>query len=707
MDPPPLLPLHYDHVPETPFGRAWRTLRRPLTGYMKRRAAAYAARQAAKLLETGKRWWGVHDPPGPATKHLRGSAGGSAGGAPKNEGNSDGSLFTMPTTAGTKRAGADLSSAKRKVGHITGGPRASQSNLVPSMFLPGRGAEIDFNMANFMQPLKHKGVKHGTSIRNAKREQSKVWSNTKINQQFSFRAFFQVEENGVKEGSPLIKTRFVCHNVFRHKFAQMCSASTGAGHLDWNSTLGPDSSYIRALPNLAMPAGTTSYGTWPYALNGSNPSNYTSSSKYDLNLKSAMRTPLQDQYMYSLVTKQHLENTSWNLNPLKTRAPSPLVIPSSGGNSGFEPVTQYANAPKADRGASIASQENMYAVQSMPNRQNEPGVGGAFLNENDIQQFTYDVQLAGGTLNYTFANESTCPVVIDIVIHTIKKGKTIGIESVRGFSQQQPFPEAVTSYGGGADFIGQAYQDGYKNYTTKYQGQGPLELAGRDPDSADCLYDAKTPFMPAKALRHLPYVRSAGPPYPSGDPAYKAVVGAPFKQAGRDQFIIAGGAQRSWSMPLCSESYSSQDFRQGRGYPFSTPDVDIFAMPGFANSVQPEVLDEHSYVVSFGFSSVATPLFEGLNDGDPTTLEPTVIDRSASSVNVRVTGNYTENLAPACLASNTKSNFIDGQTERPYYGNTLIAPPTFNANIADAAQSTRSSSKASALIGVGSVNSEL
>ena len=697
MDPPPLLPLHYDDVPETPFGRAWRTLRRPLQGYMKRRAAAYAARQAAKLLETGKRWWGAHDPPGPATKHLRGSAGGAAGGAPKIGGDSNDSLFTMPTTAGTKRAGADLSSAKRKVGHITGGPRASQSNLVPSMFLPGRGAEIDFNMANFMQPLKHKGVKKGDAIRNAKREQQKVWKNTRINQQFSFRAFFQIDQNGVKEASPVIQTRFVCHNVFRHKFAQMCSASTGAGSLDWNSTLGPDSSYIRALPDSAMTTGTA-WGTWPYTPNGSNPTNYTSSSKYDLNLKSAMRTPLQDQYMYSLVTKQHLENTSWNLNPLKTRTPIPSTASTI---EAVEPVTQYANAPVADRGGSIASSANMYAVQSMPNRQNKPE------GTSNTQQFTYDVQLAGGALNYTFANESTCPVIIDIVIHTIKKGKTVGVESVRGFHQQQPFPEAVTNAGIGLDFIGETYKEGYKNYTTAFQGRAPLELAGRDPDPSDCLYDAKTPFMPAKALKYVPFVRPENH-YP-GEPGVvtTAPVGAPFRQVGRDQFIIAGGAQRSWSMPLCSESYTSSDFRQGRGYGFIHPDTDISQMPGFSNSVQPEVLDEHSYVLSFGFSSVATPLFEGLNDGDPNTLDPTVIDRSASSINVRVTGNYTESLAPACLASNTRSNFIDGQTERPFYGNSLVAPPTFNANIADNAQSTRSQSKASALIGIGPVTDEL
>ncbi|AXH76513.1 MAG: putative capsid protein [Circoviridae sp.] len=705
--PPPALPFYYDDAEDGTFRwkphirRGFKLLGRAASQYAKRRAITIAQ----NALESGKRWWGPNvQPPTPTTKHLRGSAGGSSG----MDVVSNDSLITMPpTVAGSKRGGGELASAKRKVGHITGGPRSSQANLVPSMFVPGRGAEIPFNMANFMTPLKHKGVKNGTSVRNAKACQQKVWKNTKINQQFSFRAFFKIAENGVTEASQIVQTRFVCHNLFRHKFAQMASSTTGAGSLDWNSTLGPDSSYIRALPDLAMPPGTTAYGTWPYKPNGTNPSNYTSSSIYDLNLKSAMRTPLQNQYMYSLVTKQHLENTSWNLNPLKTRAPVPQLFPME--PDGFEPVTQYANAPKADRGDSIISQENVYAIQSMPNRQNKPVSAAPFLGNNDTQQFTYDVQLAGGSLNYTFANESTCPVVIDIVIHTIKKGKTVGVESVRGLKQQQPFPEAVVGANSiGLDFIGQAYQDGYANYTTKYQGQAPLTLAGRDPNPHDCLYDAKTPFMPAKALKYLPYVRAkldaeVIPPLPGS--AYQAAPGIPFKQAGRDQFIIAGGAQRSWSMPLCSESYSSQDFRQGGGAPSDDYDVDIANMPGFGGNIQPEVLDEHSYVVSFGFSSVATPLFEGVNNlEDP---DPTVIDRSASSINVRVTGNYTENLAPACLASNTKSNFIDGQTERPFYGNGLVAPATFNANIADSTQSVRDSNTKSATIGVGPVNSEL
>ena len=560
-----------------------------------------------------------------------------------------------------------------------------------------------------MHPLKHKGVKSGTSLTNAQVAQKRVWHNKRLVQQFSFRAFMPVEANGVKDGADTsVFTRFVCHNFFRHKFSEMASARTSAGKLDWNSTLGVDASFIRKIPDSLLSSNPNvnppQYGTWPFPplSDGAVPLPiWSSSSKYDLNLISAMRTPLQNQYMYSLCTKQHLENCSWNLNPLKTRIASiptaPLVV---------QPVYQYGNAPVAERNDLITSVNNGYATQSMPNRQN------GFGNETESnQEYTYDVQLAGGSVHYTFANESTCPVIIDIVIHTIKKGQTVNCESVRGFNQQAPTPELDTNDNKGIDFIGETYKQGFKNMVTQKAGIGPLNLAGREPNEGDCLYDAKTPFMPASALKHIPSVRHNAPTYNPSYPNPPAYVGAPFKQAGRDQFIIAAGAQRSWSMPLCSESYSSQKFRQGRGagnvqaVPWNN-DIDIKDMVNFEGFVDPEILDEHAYALSFGFSSVATPLFEG--SIDPTaTVDPTVIDRSACGVNVRVTGSYKENIAPACLKHQSDMIFVDGQTVRPSYSHSGPTPPTFHANIANSTQCVRTSSPRSANIGVGSVNAHL
>jgi len=261
-------------------------------------------------------------------------------------------------------------------------------------------------------------------------------------------------------------------------------------------------------------------------------------------------------------------------------------------------------------------------------------------------------------LTYQFSNDGAGPVCIDIVITRLKRNEKWN-----------------TTDPNGSVALEDAYGKGYLNYSLSNQGQ--FALAGRDPQASDVMTNTRVPFMPAKALKHYKTITPE-----TGDRSH------PFKQVSRDQFIISGGATRSWSMNL-----------QGMDY-----DARKYYTTDFAN-------DDLSYTVSIACSCVSTPFTES----NPTAAGVTtatgvlaIVDRRPLGCNVSVVGQYTEHVNPVYLSQVINSTFIDGSLQVPTYYQPATSGSQINRSIdiANVGQVTRDENLSSAYISLGPTNTQ-
>jgi len=357
-------------------------------------------------------------------------------------------------------------------------------------------------------------------------------------------------------------------------------------------------------------------------------------------LVSPFRFPLNGAFMFSRLTRQNFENFMWNANPLKIG----YITPNTGSAAALSTtdLQVYDNAIPDIGGTQFAS---------LPWQQLASGVANptAPATAYNSRGYYYKCQAGIGHVAYQFNNDGTGPLVVDIVITRCKKGHEADVENT----------------------LQASYATGYSNYMNAANFQA--DYGGQATQPTDCLFNARVEFLPAKALK---WASPLGPTLTDQD------VSKMYRQVARDQFIVSGGATRPWSFDLQSLNYNANDYAQ--------PEYD----PEFPSTKN---VDDLSYIVSIGFSSLSIPLVE-----NGTGSNVAVLDRMPQSINCSVTGNYTENPLPVYISKRTSTGNVQGSLEYPWYYDPDAAAPTLQGiDIANAGNIVRTNTAASALIQVG------
>lgn len=541
---------------------------------------------------------------------------------------------TTITNAENKKIKVEVS---RRFSDKTSPFYSNGSGIVPSMFQPGRGGELPFVDMNFSKPIKYRmDLGKGPVLKDASDAMALHCDKPcHVSHDFAYRVVFssqQVVDNAYPN------TRFMCQNVFRHAYAPIGSINNVS--TNWHRTLGPDNSGTRLSP----PSGTLKGGVFVPA-------------GMSTNLLSPYRTPDNLDWMFCRLPLQALENIGWNANPLKLRTIQYEADQTPGVDQvlAMNQLTVYKNAELSQ----YVGTGNIWRDTpdfSLPGQQPLPATNG---NGFSGTSYLYKSQNGYGKIDYTFNNDGTAPIVIDIVINRIKKGQTT------------PVLQNYVAGGDGLDVIQELYGQGYINKSLA--NRGVVNLQGDAPLASDAWADAKKEFLPAGCLR-------AGGKFSDEDHIGTSDPN-PIKQVGRDQFIIPAGASRSWTTTLPKMSYYAPDYD-------TTSQAD--------GSVR-GLLDDRCFIFSLGFSTLPVPMVE--RSGTNTA----VIDRRSTSVNCSVTGSYSEVAHPAFIHKDETHFQIYGALEEPvYFGS--AGPALASVNIAYAVQTTRSAAADSALIEVRAVN---
>lgn len=543
-----------------------------------------------------------------------------------------------------KRTFAEASEEAKQQSGVSNASTSTIAVQQPSQFIYGRGAELSFSQQNILAPIKHKtGESSNVVSVNPAVKQMQCYARQTVNHGFAFKMILADPTAYGTAAEEAIIDRFYVHNHFRHNVSRSSNVSNNTkpfsgAQQTWNQSLGPDASFARVIGGTAAIAGDTTavaglgagYITVP-ANTGLNPA-----------IATPFRYPKNGDHMYSRLNRVWLENLGWNANPMK-------VMYNTAGASTITPtgaaLEVYDNAGKDTSGGYTVSLPSAAPLDSTT----ALGVGPSFY---------YRSNTGVGNLTYQFSNDGAGPVCIDIVITRLKRNEKWN-----------------TTDPNGKIALEDAYGKGYLNYSLSNQGQ--FALHGRDPQAADVMTNTRVPFMPAKALK---YYKTVTPE--TGDKTN------PFKQVSRDQFIISGGATRSWSMML-----------QGMDY-----DARKYYTTDYAN-------DDLSYTVSIACSCVSTPFIES----NPTATGVTaatgvlaIVDRRPLGCNVSVVGQYTEHVNPVYLSQVINTTFIDGSLQVPTYYQPAVSGSQINRSIdiANVGQVTRDENLSSAYISLGPTNTQ-
>ena len=504
----------------------------------------------------------------------------------------------------------------------------SSNKVVPAQFNPGRGAELSWTRQNLHNAIRFKtGEAPGPDPHDAFLAEKMLFAGQKVSIAFAFKGILDAS---LLAGVDVIPTRFYTHNVFRHTNAAACGVTPLGGPyapttLLWNATLGPDSSLIRQAP----PVGSCNAPA-PLLAAG-----------FSTDIRSAFRSPPSGTIMYSRLTRQNLENFMWNANPMKVAF---MQIPGGGPPAPLALVNMqvYRNAVADPTGIDYTSlpwdQQSEFAPAPGTTPQTNRG-------------YYYKCQSKQGHVAYQFNNDGTSPIVIDVVITRIKRGMEVDIDN---------------------GCLDTSYTSGYANYMNNQSLQ--QNYAGQPFLPTDCLDNARVEFLPAKALKFaIPVVGALG-----GSETLR-----PFKQVARDQFIVAGGSTRPWSMDFQSLNYNANDYTQ-------TP------VTGYDGSIK---ADDLTYIVSIAVSTLSVPLAEF------TASAMSVVDRSPQSVNCSITGIYTENPLPVYLSRLSAQTYVQGALDNTWYSDPEeIIPTLYGIDIANAGNTVRSANQSTAYIQVGPTN---
>lgn len=497
------------------------------------------------------------------------------------------------------------------------------NTVVPAQFIPGKGGELAYNRQNLEKPIRFKsGESAGRPPVDAYARERMMYTPQVVQHALAFKMVL-VPPSFFQSSESLPVSRFFVHHVYRHNVYQSVNTTVptstyGAQNNSWNETLGPDKSYIRRLPSDGVAPGTA------YAIPPSTQSiNYWLLSPY--------RFPQSGGWCFPRLNRQMMENLGWNANPIKTYAiaqnASATSVPL------IDNMRVYANAPRDTTGAAQRSIPNQVPIDS--SSEGTTSVGPSFYYKN---------QTGVGEVSYCFNNDGTNPIVIDIVITRMKKNE-----------QMTDLTEMLAQY-----------KQGYLNYS--FANKNQANFSGETPQDIDVTTNARGPFLPSKALDSLS--------------ANATRTDLKFRQVGRDQFIVAGGGTRAWTMNLESMNYDARRYNQ----PVA-------------------LVDDLSYVVSIAVSGVPVPFIESSRPGATDSISA-VIDKRGQGCNCSVTGHYKEVIHPVYLSKAIGRTYVNGNLDVPMYANTdpPTAPVLGSADIVNIGQATRSNLASSAYISLGPTN---
>lgn len=527
--------------------------------------------------------------------------------------------------------------AARAAANMSGGSAMNigENSVVPAQLIPGRGAELSFQQMNILNPIKFKtGESSGGPLVSAFGQEEKLFKGQTAMHAFAFKMQL-VAPSFISTSESVPVSRFVVHNVFRHYLAGVNNTSSGnrpygTNQVTWNQTLGPDKSLVRQLGSNAF--GQTGAGS---AIT------VTAGTGLDATLQSPFRYPSNGTFMFSRMTRQLMENLGWNANPLKIAylAEGSVLPPTLVG------LPCYSSAPSYTQDA-INS-----APHLVPRSPDGVNYGPSVF---------YKSQFGKGQVSYTFNNDGTNPVVVEIVITRLKKNELLLKGDLAGMVQ--------------------IYQDGYMQYALANRNQA--QLSGQPPALVDVTTNARGPFLPAKALTQQ---KRQGVANDSS---------APFKQVARDQFILSGGSSRNWCTSLQAFSYDARTVPQ---FQATVPAAGV-DLTGYDNTSN--CCDQYTYIFSIATSGVPAPYVE-FAGGDGNVAS--VIDRRGTDCSVSVTGAYKEVCAPVYVSQVNSDTYIGGRLDVPHFG--VDATPSLTTNdIANIGQATRGASTSSVLIGMGPLN---
>lgn len=493
-----------------------------------------------------------------------------------------------------------------------------------SLLQDGKGAEVPAIHERYLMPL-YKSIKNdkGPELVNAEYRQREIWQGKNVDMDFAFKMALDVSEMYRNQGynSGLTATRFTCANVFRHYDAssfnpKVTGGYQGAATAKWNNYLGPDASLVRQ----GVPQGTA---IQPLATG------------LDKNLLSPYRYPKNASFMYSRFNMQLLENTGWNLNPMKYKYDTqPATDPPVIGGPDIETpdtVKVWPNAPIVSY--EVISQggaaTNTWPTSSYPSQQSQQVSGTPQFDTNNkikeryVKDGYYRSQFNTGHVSYNFVNESTNGAVVDVVIIGIKKGHEL------------PGGEALQSR-----FFDQVGQ-GYLNSSLSSVGAGVLD--GKRLLQQGAWQDARNEFLPSNCFKNGPSIKT--------DISSTYQHTRPFKVLGRDQFVVGGGQNRSYNLQLPRMNYDARDYMHT-------------AEPYQLGAEEQWATRDHTIMVLIGCCSTFTAKLEVNPSNVP---DSAIIDHNAGNVLMSVTGTYSEQPHPVYYCPAARSSWIQGVLERPTY----------------------------------------
>lgn len=479
-------------------------------------------------------------------------------------------LNTLSSAGQQAAQAAGRKRARNESGQSRSEMERSNITLPHAFFMPGRGAELSQLTKGYQGFSKLNLPPGNAKIHNAFAEMSKQWSPVECGAAFAYKGILN---STVVAGSPA-PTRFYTHQFIRHYGNYVNGPSYASNTTNWNNTLGPDSSLVRKIPA----NNGSAYGA-------------ADVSGFSGNLISPYRYPQQGDWQAMRLTRVVLENIGWVANPLKF-----ITDRAATASASLASTYPYVyNDPLYQVGYSAA-----YAVNSHPNLQ--PRNMAVNDNAKDTACY-YRCQQGVGSVAYQFANDGTTAVVVDIVVHKLKKGQT-----------QTSFSTATTA-------LENQYKQGYLN--SQLANRGALDLSGAAPSDVDIFVDSKVEFMPKQCLKYTPSTADRSP--------------RPFVQVTRDQFIVAAGSVKPYKFNLPALNYDARNY----------------------NSTA--VVDDLTYIVSVAFSTAPVPIIES------GTSAYAVVDRRGNSLNMSVTGNYNEKPHPVYLSDFNPQWYLNGVLNAPYY----------------------------------------
>ncbi|AYP28683.1 MAG: putative capsid protein [Circoviridae sp.] len=561
-------------------------------------------------------------------------------------GSSDGFSLSQHSSSQQTQEGARK---RARTSGSSGGVLQNDDGIVPAMFQRSKGGDIPYMNQNFRNSIRFRNPAGPGPER---RDTSAIaliqgsCNPVKVKQDFAYKLVLEVSQ-GTSQVSPITRTYAV--NVFRHGLFDVNQwgpiATTQSVRERWHSTLGPDAARTRTSSTLVQGV-----------------SRYTNSGNE--NFVSPYRSPDNGQWMFSRLTQQILENIGWNANPLKLFGISANPVLNSATEEAIASTTLdvYQNAATAIEidTLSATTLSNNTTKYSLPSQQEVPAAVGLYGTAQGALGPLYGSQFGAGKIEYTFQNDGTVPVVIDIVVHTIKKGQSLG------YSSTLQSRTGALNYCTACPLL-KMYGQGYLNL--KLGNRGVADMGGAPPVDTDIVHDSKTEFLPEKCLKRNAYnlrtsVNSTQIP-PSA---------FPIKQHCRDQLIIPAGSQQSWCIDLPRLSYYAPKYR-GTNLTADAP----------VNWSQPDIIQDYSYILAVAASTLPVPLLE-FPEASPGL--PLVVDRRGCDLSVAVRGTYTETPEPVFPFAPRKEFYINGELEKPRYIGGQ-PPSVYAVDILDASQNVR------------------